>query len=216
MLNPRRAERFATNPGTVRPLRETGTDLSRRSRNETPAVVMWSASVVEVNAPWSDLQVRPMTADEAGLIATWRYRGEWSVYDLGSPQPMLDDLASYYSGLAGRTLIGFCCIGEAVRVPGMTKEPATLDVGMGMDPAQVGRGNRTVFGRAVLNYLSTAHPGQALRAVVQRWNERSLRLTRRYDDDFDAEFPHHARPAARCRGPRSRRHRGSLRDVVAP
>ena len=102
---------------------------------------------------------------------------------------MLDDLASSYPVVAGRTLIGFCCIGEAVRVPGMTKEPATLDVGMGMDPAQVGRGNRTVFGRAVLNYLSTAELGQALRAVVQRWNERSLRLTRRYEDDFDAEFP---------------------------
>jgi hypothetical protein len=29
---------------------------------------------------------------------------------------------------------GFCCVGEAARVPGMTEEPPTVDVGMGMDP----------------------------------------------------------------------------------
>lgn len=123
--------------------------------------------------------MRPMTADEAEVIATWRYSGEWSTYDLDTPTPLLDDLASYQSVVLDQRLIGFCCTGAAARVPGITEEPATLDVGMGMDPAQVGRRHGAVFGRAVLNYLSTSHPGQALRAVVQDWNERSLRLTHR-------------------------------------
>lgn len=61
----------------------------------------------------------------------------------------------------------------------MNEEPAILDVGMGMNPKLVGRENGTRFGETVLEYLAVQHPGVTLRAVVQSWNERSLRLTRR-------------------------------------
>lgn len=120
-----------------------------------------------------------MTLEEAERVAAWRYDGDWSIYNLGSAQPLIDDLASYYSVVADKTLIGFCCIGEAARVPGVAEEPATVDIGMGMDPAQVGQGHGQVFGRVVLSHLSQSHPNRTLRAVVQSWNERSLRLTRR-------------------------------------
>jgi RimJ/RimL family protein N-acetyltransferase len=129
--------------------------------------------------PWSNLRVRPMTVHDAQRVAAWRYSGDWSVYDLRSAQPLIDDLASYRAVVAGETLIGFCCIGEAARIPGMTAEPATIDVGMGMDPAVAGGGYGAAFGEAVLSYLSQRYTGRALRAVVQAWNERSLRLTRR-------------------------------------
>ncbi len=76
-------------------------------------------------------------------------------------------------------LIGFCCIGVEARIPGMPEQPEILDVGLGMDPALVGRGAGATFGETVLRYLTERHPGKALRAVVQSWNERSLRLTRR-------------------------------------
>ena len=62
---------------------------------------------------WSGLRVRPMTVDEATRVASWRYAGQWSVYDLTSARPLVDDLASYYAVVAGETLIGFCCIGAA-------------------------------------------------------------------------------------------------------
>lgn len=134
---------------------------------------------MEMANPWFNLRVRPMTVGDAQRVAAWRYSGDWSVYDLRSAQPLIDDLASYRAVVAGKTLTGFCCIGEAARVPGMTAEPVTIDVGMGMDPAAVGGGNGAAFGQAVLSYLSQSYPGQALRAVVQSWNVRSLRLTRR-------------------------------------
>ena len=123
--------------------------------------------------------MRPMTADEAKLIATWHYSGKWSVYDLPSPQPLLDALTSYHSVLVDEKLIGFCCTGSAARVPGMSGVSAILDIGMGMDPTAVGRGYGAVFGQAVLDYLSAQHPDWTLRAVVQDWNERSLRFARR-------------------------------------
>jgi hypothetical protein len=60
------------------------------------------------------------------------------------------------------------CIGDAARVPGMTTEPATVDVGMGMDPGQAGRGYGAAFGQTVLKYLSQSHPSGTLRAVVSK------------------------------------------------
>ena len=128
---------------------------------------------------WSSLRLGPMTVADATQVAGWRYAGEWSVYDLASAQLLVDDLASHYAVVAGETLIGFCCTGAPARVGGMTADPAFVDVGMGMDPALVGRGHGVAFGQSVLNHLAETFPGAPLRAVVQAWNQRSLRTMRR-------------------------------------
>ena len=119
-----------------------------------------------------------MTVDEAVDVASWRYGGDWSVYDLSTPQPLLDNLTSYHAAVAGGELIGFCCTGIEARIAGMSEDSAMLDVGMGMNPKLVGCGNGAQFGKTVLEFLDVRHPGVTLRAVVQDWNERSLRLTR--------------------------------------
>ncbi len=72
-------------------------------------------------------------------------------------------------------LAGFCCVGAEARVPGLVAEPGVLDIGVGMAPEPVGQGNGEVFGRTVLEFFGHSR----LRAVVQEWNERSLRLTRK-------------------------------------
>lgn len=133
-------------------------------------------------------QVRPMTVDEAEHVATWRYNGDWSIYNLESAQSLINEISGYYSIVFDDNLIGFCCIGDAARVAGMTEEPATLDLGVGMDPKHVGRGHGAAFGEAVLRFLSQTHPTKALRAVVQSWNERSLQLTRRLGFEDAGEF----------------------------
>lgn len=120
-----------------------------------------------------------MTAEDAERVASWRYDGGWSVYDLPSAQPLIDDLANYFVVVAGQRLVGFCCIGSAARVPGLREDAALLDVGIGMDPELVGAGHGADFGQMVLRYLVERYPDRPLRAVVQSWNERSLRLTQR-------------------------------------
>ena len=127
---------------------------------------------------WSSLRVRPMTVGDATQVAGWSYAGAWSVYDVASAQPLVDDLAGYYAVVVGETLVGFCCTGAPARVGGMAENPAVVDVGMGMDPALVGRGHGVAFGQTVLKHLGEICPGMPLRAVVQAWNQRSLRVTR--------------------------------------
>jgi len=75
-------------------------------------------------------------------------------------------------------LLGFCCAGEEARVPGLAEVPGVLDVGVGMDPARVGAGHGAEFGAAVLAHYRATTGATRLRAVVQSWNERSLRTTR--------------------------------------
>ena len=68
--------------------------------------------------------------------------------------------------------------GVEARVPGLHEEPGVLDIGVGMDPAWVGQGHGPAFAGAVLRHYREMVGTDRLRAVVQDWNERSLRLVR--------------------------------------
>lgn len=129
-----------------------------------------------------------MTAEEAERVARWHYDGDWSIYDLPSAQPLIDELGDYRAVVAGQRLVGFCCIGAAARVPGVSEDPAILDVGIGLDPELVGVGHGAAFGQTVLSFLTKRYPDSSLRAVVQSWNERSLRLTQRLGFENVGDF----------------------------
>lgn len=123
------------------------------------------------------LQVRALTRDDAVRIAGWRYDGPWAVYDVADSQILVGEL-DHYSAIvdASDVLHGFFCVGPAARVPGLEPDPRYVDIGIGLDPAIVGIGRGAAVGRLVMRHLGS---DQRLRAVVQSWNERSLRLARR-------------------------------------
>lgn len=124
---------------------------------------------------WPDRLVpRPLTARDARQIAEWRYDGPWQAYDSRSDDPPVASEAGYraVAGEDGR-LVGYYCTGAEARVPGLAEQQGVLDVGVGMAPEWVGRGHGTAFAEAV---LADVADGRRLRAVVQSWNRRSLRL----------------------------------------
>lgn len=116
-----------------------------------------------------------MTVSHARAIAAWRYPGRWSVYDVDSAESVQDGYSVVLDG--NQCVVGYPCTGAEARVPGLDADPDLLDLGVGMDPALVGRGNGPAFMAAVLDAVRGERV--ALRAVVQDWNERSLRLARR-------------------------------------
>ncbi|WP_063125885.1 GNAT family N-acetyltransferase [Nocardia fusca] len=131
-------------------------------------------------ARWPDrLVVRPWTPGDARRVAAWRYGGPWQVYDLpGTELPGATGGCLAVAGAADGRLVGFYCTGDEARVPGLAAEFGVVDLGAGMDPRWVGRGNGAGFGRVVLADLRRDHPTAVVRAVVQSWNTRSLRLLR--------------------------------------
>ena len=120
-----------------------------------------------------------MTPDDGEAIALWRYPGPWAVYDsTAAPDPE----EGFWSVVDDQDrLIGFACFGFEARVPGQTEQTGVLDVGVGMRPDLVGAGRGAAFAAAVFAHAGevlTRRPGEVprLRAVVQDWNERSVRV----------------------------------------
>jgi len=126
------------------------------------------------------LTVRALLPQDGEAAAMWRYRGPWSAYDPRPGDELISAAAGYHAVVddAG-SLVGFVCLGSQARVPGLAEEAGTVDIGVGMRPDLVGRGLGRAFGLAVLGHVRGLAPDQPLRAVVQSWNERSLRLARR-------------------------------------
>lgn len=125
------------------------------------------------------LSVRPLRRQDAEAITSWRYEGPWSAYDPRPADPLLSAEAGYQAVVddAG-TLVGFVCTGQEARVPGLAEQDGIVDVGVGMRPDLVGRGLGSAFGAVVLGHIRDTCGDRPLRAAVQSWNERSLRLAR--------------------------------------
>lgn len=121
------------------------------------------------------LSVRTLSPADAREITTWQYDGPWSVYDSAETTAV-----DYWAVVdtQDESLVGFYCTGVEARVPGLDEEPGVLDLGVGMRPDLVGAGNGPTFAAAVIRHLRTHTNATSVRAVVQSWNERSIRLSR--------------------------------------
>lgn len=132
--------------------------------------------------PWpSRLTVRTLTPDDARRIGEWRYDGPWSAYDSQPADEPVTAGMGYWavSGADGGPFLGYYCTGGEARVPGLEPEPGVLDLGVGMAPEWVGEGHGAEFAAAVLAHVHEHHGPTILRATVQSWNTRSLKLTHR-------------------------------------
>lgn len=124
-----------------------------------------------------ELEIRPLTTADAADIVTWRYGGDWAIYD-SSPNDPLSAENGYWAvaGRDGGELVGFCCFGAQARVPELAAKAGVEDVGVGMRPLFTGQGHGTAFAAAVLDFARSREGVDRLRLLVQSWNTRSLRL----------------------------------------
>ncbi len=130
----------------------------------------------------AEVVVRDLLSAEAVAVCRWRYEGRWSAYDGRAGDVGLLSSANGYHAIAEQgagTFLGFFCVGAEARVPGLAEQPGVVDVGVGLDPTIIGRGRGASIGRPVLEWVERRYPGLQQRAVVQSWNQRSLRLSRR-------------------------------------
>jgi RimJ/RimL family protein N-acetyltransferase len=116
-----------------------------------------------------------LSIEDGMAIATWRAPGPWAVNDALEP-PRRDEGYWAISDRIGQ-LVGYCCFGEAARVPGLSAQPATLDVAFGLRPDLVGRRLSAGVARAVVEHAHRVAEGAGLRCVVALWNEPGRRAT---------------------------------------
>jgi ribosomal-protein-alanine N-acetyltransferase len=125
----------------------------------------------------ADVTVRALTPADAAAVVRWRYDGPWSVYD-GAAADVLT-AANDYHAIVERTtgrFLGYVCLGAEARVPGLAEEAGVLDVGIGLDPAIVGEERGHSIALELLQWIERRSEASELRAVIQAWNQRSVRL----------------------------------------
>lgn len=129
-----------------------------------------------------DLEVLPISRVEAQAVARYRYPGARAYYNLaderGAVSYMLDARHGFHAVRDPRGLHGFCSFGADGRVPGGKYDEEALDVGAGMDPALVGKGQGRAFVEAVVQHAIRSLRARTLRVTIATWNEQALRVWR--------------------------------------
>jgi [ribosomal protein S18]-alanine N-acetyltransferase len=123
--------------------------------------------------PRTPFVVGQLSIEDGMDLAMWRSPGPWTVNDsLEAPEP---DEGYWAVHDADGQLVGYCCFGEAARVPGLQADPTLLDVALGLRPDFVGHGLSNDLARAVVEHAKTVAAGRRLRSAVAAWNESGRR-----------------------------------------
>ena len=129
----------------------------------------------------AQLSIRALRPDEAEKVAGWAYEAPFDIYN-GDPTDISCYLdhdeqgLGYYAIAEGDDVVGFCCFGEAARVPPQVAELGTLDLGGGVRPDRVSRGLATAVLPEVLRFGSERWAPDRFRVAVAAFNDRPLRL----------------------------------------
>ena len=126
-------------------------------------------------------------------IQTWRYKGEYAVYNMGNDYgdnaavmaEMLDRRSPYYAVRNEQgELVGFFSVGTACLVwdseePGIYVDDRTIAIGLGMRPDATGKGRGLEFVQACLEFARQEFAPEHIRLYVYPWNERAIRVYER-------------------------------------
>ena len=127
------------------------------------------------------ITIEPMTKQDAEEIVSWRYPVPYAMYNLSKDDlpVLLNSENRYFSVHDGPAqLMGYCCFGEEARVPGgeyAENESEVLDVGVGMNPGQVGKGLGKFFIGAILAFALEEFGPSKFRVSIADFNKRSQR-----------------------------------------
>jgi RimJ/RimL family protein N-acetyltransferase len=127
----------------------------------------------------------PMQAEDARVIATWRYEEPYSIYNWADDDDMaemLDRRSPYYAARdAQGELIGFFAYGSSAYVwgsdePHLYSEDYTITIGLGMRPDLTGQGLGLAFVQAGMDFARKHFSPQFFRLYVLTFNERAIRV----------------------------------------
>ncbi|MBA2173754.1 GNAT family N-acetyltransferase [Halobacillus locisalis] len=121
--------------------------------------------------------------NEAREIVQWRYEPPYDLYNNDDKEETIYEFTNgSYVALYNEQehLFGFYCTGASAQVPaghkqGVYKE-ALLDIGLGMNPDDVGCGNGRDFCEVVLSIIIHTHGKTPIRLSVATFNARAIRV----------------------------------------
>ena len=141
------------------------------------------------------LHIENMTVNIARNILTWKYEEPYDFYNNEETDEALDEMldGSYYALLNEQNaVVGFFCIGKNAQVPiGHQFDVYVddlVDMGLGMHPNLVGKGNGTAFCTHILQFIEKHYVGKSIRLTVANFNKRAIHLYEKLGFVKVAEF----------------------------
>lgn len=137
----------------------------------------------------------PMTEKIAVEILNWRYPYPYDFYNNDvNEESMSEILDGTYRAIRDEKgeLFGFYCTGNSAQVPagrirGVYPD-GYIDFGLGMKPAETGRGFGSEFFVFINQEIIDQQPGKSLRLTVASFNKRAVRLYEKFGFVKVAEF----------------------------
>jgi len=129
------------------------------------------------------LTFKAITNDAAKEVISWRYDGDYSIYNLNADdlaeeiQYMTDPENHFFAIYEGDDLVGHAVFHGEGRVPGGDYSVDALDVGAGMRPDTTGKGRGSDVIAAILEFGRKHYQPEKFRATIAAWNERAQKAT---------------------------------------
>ncbi len=130
-----------------------------------------------------------MDEADARAIQSWRYEGEYAVYNAGAddddPSELLDRRSPYYAVRDEHgDLIGFFCYGSSASItgseePGIYREDRSVLIGLGLRPDLTGKGLGLNFVNAGLAFGTEQFAPSAFGLYVMLFNQRAISVYKR-------------------------------------
>ncbi|MGM9965890.1 GNAT family N-acetyltransferase [Rummeliibacillus sp. TYF005] len=142
-----------------------------------------------------NLFMENMNEEMAINILKWKYEEPYDFYNneitYESKQELLDH--SYYAIVNEfKELIGFFCIGKNAQVPIGIQFGAYIDdfvdMGLGMNPNLVGKGNGFEFCSFIINFIKETYKSTPIRLTVAKFNLRAIHLYEKLGFVLEDEF----------------------------
>ena len=141
------------------------------------------------------LHIEKMTVNKARDILAWKYEKPYDFYNNETTDEALKEIldGSYYALLNEQNdVVGFFCIGKNAQVPighqfGVYVD-GFVDMGLGMHPSLVGKGNGTAFCTYIIQYIKKQYLGTSIRLTVAKFNKKAIHLYEKLGFVSVAEF----------------------------
>lgn len=139
--------------------------------------------------------IEKMNSKLATTILGWKYEQPYDFYNNEQSDEALEELMDgLYYAIADKNkeVIGFFCIGESAQVPRGTHfgvyKADLIDMGVGMHPNLVGKGNGFEFCTGIMKFIEEKYPSKSLRLTVAMFNQRAIHLYKKLGFVKEDEF----------------------------
>ncbi len=119
------------------------------------------------------LTVHKTTEEEKYVICSWKYDGEYAIYNGPSYEEQAktrrgfaNPKNNYYSFLEGTQLVGYI---------NLIEEDTQVFFGIGVDPSYCNRGYGQIISKMACDLSHNIYPGKLVYLEVRIWNARAIK-----------------------------------------